>query len=233
VGVLSLPLTVTKSKSSCTVVTLATPGVSVTVGVIFVTTIRFEPNAVAYTEELPLSGVYIALSVSVPGASDPAGTSMVTLPPASAAAPELYAPLVSVTEPVAVDFPPLTVTVTVNDCCGLIFWVAGVTVNTGTNTPKIVTEEQAVDIPTSKLPHTNKILLLAIASLLCLPVSSGSSVNLVHLSPARDAQNCCPTYRWLNRALALDESRHYGYGKATLFAGISAFHRRAKLTLSG
>jgi hypothetical protein len=103
--------------------------------------------------------------VSLPGTSDPAGISIVTLPPASIAAPELYAPLVSVTEPVAGDFPPLTVTVTVNDCCGLIFCVAGVTVTSGANTPRMLTEEQAVNIPISTLPHTNKILPLVITNL--------------------------------------------------------------------
>jgi hypothetical protein len=147
------------------VVMLAIPGVSVIVGVIFATSTRFDPAALAYTEELPLSGVYIALSVAVPGVSDPAGISIVTLPPASATAPEPYAPLVSVTEPVAVDFPLLAVTVTVtfSDCWGLIFCVAGVTVTTGTDTPKIVTDEQAVKIPISTLPHANRMLALAIS----------------------------------------------------------------------
>jgi hypothetical protein len=167
VGVLLLPLTVTHTKNCWTVVTLASPDVTVTVGVICVTFTSVAPNAFANTEELPVSGVYIALNVSLPGASDPPGISIVTLPPTSVVAPELYAALVSITEPVAVDSipSPRTVTVTFNDCCGLILCVDGVTVTTGIKTPEILTEEQAVNIPKSTLTHTNRILPRAIARL--------------------------------------------------------------------
>lgn len=56
---------------------------------------------------------------------------MDALPPLKAVAPELYPPLLSVTDPV--DLPPLAVTeiATVNGCTVVMLGEDGVTVNTG------------------------------------------------------------------------------------------------------
>jgi hypothetical protein len=64
---------------STTVVGLA---VRVTVGVVppAVTVTIFVPVALVYVAELVASGVYVAVSVSVPVASEPAGTVIVALP---------------------------------------------------------------------------------------------------------------------------------------------------------
>lgn len=50
-------------------------GVTVTAGVVFgwVTVTELDPEALLYVEELALSGVYLAVSVSEPAESDPAG----------------------------------------------------------------------------------------------------------------------------------------------------------------
>jgi hypothetical protein len=47
------------------------------------------PEAVLYSEVLLESGVYVAVNVSLPVASDPAGTSIVALPPLSVAGAEV------------------------------------------------------------------------------------------------------------------------------------------------
>jgi hypothetical protein len=57
-------------------------GVTVTVGVVVgaVTVTEAVPEALMYVDELAESGVYLAVSVSEPAASDPAGTVMVAEP---------------------------------------------------------------------------------------------------------------------------------------------------------
>jgi hypothetical protein len=142
-------------------VRLATPGVTATAGLLGVTATTFDPAALVYTDELPVSGVYIAVRVSLPGGSEPAGMSIVTLPPMSIATSERYTPDVSVTDPVTLPDNPFTVTVTFNGCSGLMLWAATFTVTAGTNRPEKFTEEQAVKIPIMKLPHTKIIPHLA------------------------------------------------------------------------
>jgi hypothetical protein len=57
-------------------------GVTVTVGVVVgaVTVTEAVPEALMYVDELAESGVYLAVSMSEPAASDPAGTEMVAEP---------------------------------------------------------------------------------------------------------------------------------------------------------
>jgi hypothetical protein len=83
--------------------------------------------------ELAASGVYSAVSVSEPTASEPAGMFMVAVPPLSVAAPELYPPPVMVTLPVAagVPVPPLTPTVTESAWGVVMLDNEGVTVTVG------------------------------------------------------------------------------------------------------
>jgi hypothetical protein len=66
-------------------------GVTVTVGVIAgcVTVTVAVPDALLQIAELPLSGVYFAVSVSEPAASDPAGIVMVAEPELSVVADEV------------------------------------------------------------------------------------------------------------------------------------------------
>jgi hypothetical protein len=62
--------------SDCVVVMLETVRVTVTVGVMSVgavTVTEWVPEAELYVEELDESGVYLAVSVFVPAASEPAG----------------------------------------------------------------------------------------------------------------------------------------------------------------
>ena len=72
-------------------VMLLDAGVTVTVGVVAgaVTVTEAVPEALLYREELALSGVYLAVSVSEPVASDPAGIVMVAEPELSVAAEEV------------------------------------------------------------------------------------------------------------------------------------------------
>ena len=78
------PATVTVTESACRVVTLADEGVAVTVGVIFAGTV----TATIAVPLLPKSdvslaaGVKVAVKVSVPAASDPAGMTVETEPAA-------------------------------------------------------------------------------------------------------------------------------------------------------
>jgi hypothetical protein len=94
------------TESDCAVVMLDEAGVTVTVGVtavtLTVTVTVFVPVADAYVDELLESGVYVAVSVSVPVASDPAGMVMVAVPALSVTADDVYPPPESVTEPVGV-----------------------------------------------------------------------------------------------------------------------------------
>jgi hypothetical protein len=75
----------------------------------------------------------LAVSESSPIASDPAGTVMLALPLTSAVAADVYPVLESVTDPVAVGFPPppLTATVTINACAVVMLDAPGVTVTVG------------------------------------------------------------------------------------------------------
>jgi hypothetical protein len=70
---------------------LAGDGETVTVGAVAaaVTVSEFVPTAFVYVAVLAASGVYVAVSVSVPLARDPAGTLMVALPPLSVVAPDV------------------------------------------------------------------------------------------------------------------------------------------------
>lgn len=68
--------------------------------------------------------------MSLPTASEPAEMLMVALPLVSVVAPEEYAPLVRVTEPVGVGV-PATVTVTESVCAVEMLKKAGVTVTVG------------------------------------------------------------------------------------------------------
>jgi hypothetical protein len=75
----------------------------------------------------------LAISVSSPIASDPAGTVMGALPLTSAVVADVYPVLESVTEPVGVGLPlpPLTATVTINACAVVMLGAPGVTVTVG------------------------------------------------------------------------------------------------------
>ena len=66
-------------------------GVTVTVGAITgtVTATEAVPDALLYDEELALSGVYLAVSVSEPAASDPAGIVIAAEPAPSMVADEV------------------------------------------------------------------------------------------------------------------------------------------------
>ena len=85
----------------------------------------------------------MAVSVSLPAASDPAGTLIVALPLTSAVAAEVYVPLVNVTVPVAVGapFPPLTLTVTDNVWTVVTLVGVGVTVTVGATVVTVTGEE--------------------------------------------------------------------------------------------
>ena len=80
-----------------------------------------------------MSGVYAAVSVSVPAASDPAGTLIAALPPLKATLPDEYPPPLNNTVPVAtgLPLPPLIVTVAVSTCAVVITEGDGVTVTPG------------------------------------------------------------------------------------------------------
>ena len=130
------PLTPIVTVSDCAVVMLAGDGDTVTVGVVFagvVTVTVFDPVAPLYVDELAESGVYVAVSVSVLAASDPAGTVIMALPLTRIVAAEVYVPLLRVTDPVGVGLPlpPLTATVTVNACAVVMLVGEGVTVTVG------------------------------------------------------------------------------------------------------
>jgi hypothetical protein len=53
-------------------------------------------------DEFALSGVYVAVSLSVPAGSDPAGIEMAVLPPSRTAGADVKLPLLSVTVPLGV-----------------------------------------------------------------------------------------------------------------------------------
>ena len=80
--------------------------------------------------------MYVAVSVSLPPANAPAGTTIVALPLVNVDAVEVYVPLASVTVPVAVGLPvpPLTITVTESDWAVVMLKDAGVTVTVGFTT---------------------------------------------------------------------------------------------------
>ena len=78
VGVPLDPETAMATESDCAVVMLLDAGVTVTVGVVVGAVTVTE--ALMYVDELAESGVYLAVSVSEPAASDPAGTVMVAEP---------------------------------------------------------------------------------------------------------------------------------------------------------
>lgn len=118
---------------ACAVVMLLETGVTPTVGVIngAVTVTDAVPEALWYVAELALSGVYLAVSVSEPVASEPVGIVMVTEPALSVLAEEAYPPLDSTTEPVGAPLDPETAIVTESDCVALMLLDAGVTVTVG------------------------------------------------------------------------------------------------------
>jgi hypothetical protein len=89
------------------------------------------PEALLYAAELALSGVYLAVNVSEPAASDPAGMAMAAEPELSGVAAEAYAPLERTTEPVGVAPVPATATVTLRLCAVVMLLEAGVTVTVG------------------------------------------------------------------------------------------------------
>jgi len=80
---------------------------------------------------LALSGVYFAVSVSEPVASDPAGIVMDTAPLASGVEDELKLPLERITDPVGAPLAPETVMVTARVCVAFMLEAAGVTVTEG------------------------------------------------------------------------------------------------------
>ena len=91
VGVLPGLETVMVTESDCAVVMLEAAGVTVTVGVRSagaLTVTEPVPEAELYVAELDESGVYLAVSVSVPVASKPAAMLTVTEPELSAVAEE-------------------------------------------------------------------------------------------------------------------------------------------------
>ena len=111
-------------------------GVTVTAGVIFagvVTVTGAAPEAVVYVVELDVSGVYVAVRVSAPVASEPAGILIVAVPLLSAVATEVKPPPLSTTVPVGVGLPlpPLTATVTERLCVVAMLDADGDTVTAG------------------------------------------------------------------------------------------------------
>ena len=70
------------TESDCAVVMLLDAGMTVTVGVVVgaVTVTDAVPEALLYVDELVESGVYLAVRVSEPAASDPAEIIMVAEP---------------------------------------------------------------------------------------------------------------------------------------------------------
>jgi type IV secretory pathway protease TraF len=78
-------VTATVTARLCAVVTLPTAGVTVTVGVAKgnVTVTAAVPDALLNVAELFASGVYFAVSVSLPAVSDPDGIVMVADPATS------------------------------------------------------------------------------------------------------------------------------------------------------
>src|ERR1035437_7042892 len=115
------------------VVMLPDVGVTVTVGVTAgaVTVTEAVPEALLYAAELALSGVYLAISVSEPAASDPAGTVMVAEPELSVVVDEVKLPLERTIEPVGVPSDPETATVTESACAGVMLPDAGMTDTVG------------------------------------------------------------------------------------------------------
>jgi hypothetical protein len=85
-----VPATATVTLRLCAVVMLLEAGVTVTVGVVVdaVTVTGAVPEALLYAAELALSGVYLAVNVSEPAASDPAGIVMEAEPELSGVAAE-------------------------------------------------------------------------------------------------------------------------------------------------
>jgi hypothetical protein len=86
------PLTTTVTVRACVDMMLEADGVTVTVGLVFAwVTVTAEdvPVALLYVEELEESGVYMAVSVSGPVASLPAGMLIVKLPLVSVAAADV------------------------------------------------------------------------------------------------------------------------------------------------
>ena len=72
----------------------------------------------------------MATTLSVPAASEPAGTPIVALPPDNGTGSEPYLPIISHIDPVGagLPLPPLTATVTINGCAVLMLDEEGVTV---------------------------------------------------------------------------------------------------------
>jgi hypothetical protein len=91
VGVPADPETVTATLRPCVVLMLELAGVTVTVGVAtaWVTVSEAEPAALRYFDVLALSGVKVAVSVSVPTASEPAAIVTVAVPELRAVEEEL------------------------------------------------------------------------------------------------------------------------------------------------
>lgn len=83
------PLTDTSTETACAGVKLPSAGVTVTVGVTLVTVTEPLPDALVYVEVLAESGVYEAVSESVPAPSAAAAIWIVALPPASVVAAEV------------------------------------------------------------------------------------------------------------------------------------------------
>lgn len=85
VGVPFAPDTATVTPRLCPVLMLLAAGVTVTVGFVAgsVTEIAAVPEALVYVDELAESGVYAAVSVSAPAASDPAAIVIVADPEVS------------------------------------------------------------------------------------------------------------------------------------------------------
>ena len=84
---MGVPLTATVAESVCAVVTLNEPGVTVTVGVskgTVTVTADDVPEALLYVDVLFASGVYFAVKVSDPAASEPAAIVIDADPAASA-----------------------------------------------------------------------------------------------------------------------------------------------------
>ena len=80
------PLTLTVTLSDCAVLRLASVGLTETAGVACVEVVTVTcavPVEDLYVDELAPSGVYVAVNVLDPAASDPAGMVIVTVPPLS------------------------------------------------------------------------------------------------------------------------------------------------------
>jgi len=188
VGVAPVPATPTVTLRLCAVVTLAAAGVTVTVGVVTacvtVTGDADVPEALLYVAELFASGVYFAVSVSLPTASAPAAIVMVAEPAVSVVALEVYAPLERTTDPVGVAPAPVTASETLRLCAVVTLAAAGVTVTVGvvTTTVTVTGDADAPEAPVYVVELFASGVYFAVS--VSLPTASAPAAIVIVAEPA-------------------------------------------------